>query len=72
MILEVFNGACYLVPLVRGPLWPDDGDDPPALAREREDGVIETIKGNFSCTDQLAQFFGCVMDYDNIRSIDEN
>lgn len=72
MILEAFNDVCYRISLIRGPLWPDDGDDPPSLAIERDDGVIETTKGNFGCVDHLAQFFGCVVDYDSVRSIDSN
>lgn len=59
------------MPLVRGPLWPE-GDDPPTFGHERRDGVIETAKGNFGSTDQLATFFGCVVEYGGVTSVDEN
>ncbi len=72
LIIENSDGRSYRMPLVRGPLWPNDGDDPPSYGREKDDGVIETAKGDFSCTDHLASFFGCIIDYDKVRSIDPN
>lgn len=71
MVLEAFEGRTYKVPLVRGPLWPD-GDDPPLHARELTAGLLETAQGNFSSIDQLAQHFGCVIDYNEVQSIDDN
>jgi hypothetical protein len=73
MVLEAFEGRCYSITLIRGPLWPDDGDDPPSFGSERSlDGIIETSKGDFSCTDHLASHFGCIIDYESVRSIDSN
>ena len=61
VVIEMASGREMTIELIRGGLWPDDGQDPPAFIREIEDDVFENSDGTFRSIDSMASFYGCVV-----------